>query len=90
MSATVRVPTPLRSITGSDRVTAEGDTIKEIIDDLDEKYGGVKERLYDENGQIRRFINIYLNDVDIRFRENTDTTVKDGEEISIVPAIAGG
>jgi molybdopterin synthase sulfur carrier subunit len=91
MSVKVRIPTPLRSLTnGSEEVSVEGGSIKEIIDNLEAKHNGFKERLCDENGQIRRFINIYLNDEDIRFKDNQETEVSDGDQISIVPAIAGG
>jgi molybdopterin synthase sulfur carrier subunit len=91
MSVKVRIPTPLRSLTnGSEEVVVEGSSIKEVIDNLETKHKGFKERLCDENGQIRRFINFYLNDEDIRFKDNQDTTVDDGDQISIVPAIAGG
>ena len=68
----------------------EGSSIKEVIDNLETNHKGFKERLCDENGQIRRFINFYLNDEDIRFKDNQDTPVNDGDQISIVPAIAGG
>lgn len=91
MSVTVRIPTPLRTLTkDADEITAQGSTIKEVIEDLELNYNGIKERICDENGQIRRFINLYLNDEDIRFLESQDTPVKDGDQISIVPAIAGG
>jgi molybdopterin synthase sulfur carrier subunit len=91
MSVKVRIPTPLRSLTnGSEEVVVEGNSIKEVIDNLETSHKGFKERLCDENGQIRRFINFYLNDEDIRFKDNQDTTVNDGDQISIVPAIAGG
>ncbi len=91
MPVKVRIPTPLRSLTnGEEEVTVEGKSIQEVIDNLETKFGGFKERLCDENGQIRRFINFYLNDEDIRFKDNQDTVVNDGDQISIVPAIAGG
>lgn len=91
MPVKVRIPTPLRSLTnGSEEVTVEGNSIKEVIDNLETNYNGFKERLCDENGQIRRFINFYLNDEDIRFKDNQETSVNDGDQISIVPAIAGG
>lgn len=91
MPVTVRVPTPLRPLTGNtEQVEAKGSSIKEIINDLESRYPGVKNRLCDEKGQIRRFINVYVNDEDIRFQKNQDTPVKDGDRISIVPAIAGG
>ena len=91
MSVKVRIPTPLRSLTnGSEEVIVEGNSIKEVIDNLETNYNGFKARLCDEKGQIRRFINFYLNDEDIRFKDNQDTPVNDGDQISIVPAIAGG
>ncbi len=91
MPVKVRIPTPLRSLTnGEEEVTVEGKTIQEVIDNLETNFSGFKERLCDENGQIRRFINFYLNDADIRFKDNQKTTVNDGDQISIVPAIAGG
>ncbi len=91
MPVKVRIPTPLRSLTsGSEEVIVEGNSIKEVIDNLETNHKGFKERLCDEKGQIRRFINFYLNDEDIRFKDNQDTPVNDGDQISIVPAIAGG
>ncbi len=91
MPVKVRIPTPLRSLTnGEEEVTVEGKSIQEVIDNLETNFGGFKERLCDENGQIRRFINFYLNDEDIRFKDNQETAVNDGDIISIVPAIAGG
>ena len=91
MPVKVRIPTPLRSLTnGEEEVTVDGKSIQEVIDSLETNFSGFKERLCDENGQIRRFINFYLNDEDIRFKDNQETTVNDGDQISIVPAIAGG
>jgi molybdopterin synthase sulfur carrier subunit len=91
MPVKVRIPTPLRSLTnGEEEVTVEGKSIQEVIDNLETNFSGFKERLCDENGQIRRFINFYLNDEDIRFKDNQETAVNDGDQISIVPAIAGG
>ena len=89
--ATVRIPTPLRKLTnGQEEVSAAGATIGEILTDLEQHYPGMKERLCDDKGQVRRFVNIFANDEDIRFLQNLDTPVKDKDEISIVPAIAGG
>ena len=89
--ATVRIPTPLRKLTnGKEEVAAAGTTIGQIIADLEKNYPGIKDRLCDEEGQVRRFVNIFANDEDIRFLQNLDTPVKDSDEISIVPAIAGG
>ena len=91
MSIIVRIPTPLRKITdGKDEVNAEGSTVGEVINDLEAKHSGLKERICEDNGELRRFVNLYLNDEDIRFENNLDTAVKDGDEISIIPAIAGG
>jgi sulfur-carrier protein len=91
MPVSVRIPTPLRTLTkGADEVKVNGNNIKDIIENLEASYKGIKERICDEKGQIRRFINFYLNDEDIRFMDNLNTPVKDGDNISIVPAIAGG
>jgi molybdopterin synthase sulfur carrier subunit len=91
MPTTVRIPTPLRKLTGENEVvTAEGASIGEILNNLEKSYPGLAERICDENGNIRRFVNIFLNDEDIRFLNDKETPVKDGDEISIVPAIAGG
>jgi molybdopterin synthase sulfur carrier subunit len=91
MALRVRIPTPLRKITkGQDEVTAEGNTVAEVIDDLEKNYPGLKERICEGDGKLRRFVNVYLNDEDIRFKNNMDTEVKDQDELSIIPAIAGG
>lgn len=91
MAITVRIPTPLRRLTQNlAEVEAEGKDIQTIIENLDADYPGMKERICDEGGNIRRFVNIYLNDEDIRFLDGQETTVADGAEISIIPAIAGG
>ena len=91
MAIKVRIPTPLQKITQNKaEVEATGKTIKEILVSLDKNYSGLKDRLYDEQGQLRRFINFYVNDEDIRFLQGENTVVKEGDEISIVPAIAGG
>lgn len=91
MAITVRVPTPLRRITnGQGEVQVQASTIKEAIEKLEEVYPGFKERLVDEQGEVRRFVNLYLNDEDIRFLKGLDTELKDGDVLSIVPAIAGG
>jgi molybdopterin synthase sulfur carrier subunit len=90
MAIMVRIPTPLRTLTaGKDEVEAKGSTVREVIDDLERKYPGMKDRLCDDKG-VRRFVNIYQNEEDIRFLDALDTSVKDGDSISIVPAIAGG
>ncbi len=91
MSVKVRVPTPLMKLTNNQsEVTAEGTTISEILNNLESQFAGIKDRICDENGTPRRFINIYLNEEDIRFLDGESTAVKDGDEISIIPAIAGG
>ena len=91
MAVKVRVPTPLMKLTDNQsEVTAEGATISEILNNLESQFAGIKERICDENGAPRRFINIYLNEEDIRFLEGESTAVKEGDEISIIPAIAGG
>ena len=91
MSVRVRVPTPLRKLTqGADEVDVQGDTVKSLVDDLELKFPGIKERICDETGKVRRFVNVYVNGDDIRFLQNLETSVKDGDSISIVPAIAGG
>ncbi len=87
----VRIPTPLRPMTGGkNEVEIAGNTIAEIIDNLGTAHPGIKERLYDEEGEVRRFINIYVNEEDIRFLTGKDTPLKDGDQVSIIPAIAGG
>ena len=91
MPVQVRIPTPLRKLTaGRDVVEAAGATVGAIIDNLEKNCPGLKERLCDEQGKVRRFVNIFLNDEDIRFLSSLQTAVKDGDEIAIVPAIAGG
>jgi len=91
MGVTVRIPTPLRKFTGGkEQVEVRGATISEVIDDLELNFPGMKEKLYDDSGSIRKFLNIYLNDEDIRFMESVNTPVKDGDSISLIPAIAGG
>ncbi|MGA3172397.1 MAG: MoaD/ThiS family protein [Chthoniobacteraceae bacterium] len=88
---TIRIPTPMRKLTNDQElVQAAGANIGELIDDLEKSFPGIKERLCDQNGNVRRFVNIFLNDEDIRFLDNKATAVKEGDEISIVPAIAGG
>ncbi|MFQ5560442.1 MAG: ubiquitin-like small modifier protein 1 [Nitrospinota bacterium] len=91
MAINVRVPSPLQKLTnGNATVESEGATVQEVFNVLEEKFPGMKERLYDDNGTLRRFINIYVNEEDIRFLKGDETAVKDGDEISIIPAIAGG
>ena len=91
MAVKVRIPTPLMKLTDNQaEVSAEGGSISEVINNLENQFNGIKERICDENGSPRRFINIYINEEDIRFLEGENTAVKDGDEISIIPAIAGG
>jgi sulfur-carrier protein len=91
MTIPVRIPTPLRKLTlNQEVVEAEGATIREVIDSLENNYPGLKERICDDQDRIRRFVNIFLNDEDIRFLKESETPVKSGDEVSIVPAIAGG
>jgi molybdopterin synthase sulfur carrier subunit len=87
----VRIPTPLRPLTkGQGEVDATGANIAEMIDNLNESHPGLKDRLCDESGELRRFVNVYVNEEDIRFLKGKETVLKDGDEVSIVPAIAGG
>ena len=87
----VRIPTPLRKLTGElEVVQAAGATIAEVLHSLDQAFPGLKERICDDAGQVRRFVNVFVNDEDIRFLEESATPVKETDEISIVPAIAGG
>ncbi len=89
--AIVRIPTPLRRLTnGNAEVEADGATIAELIDNLESNYEGLKKRICDENGTVRRFVNIYINDEDIRFLDNADTELEPDDVVSIIPAIAGG
>ena len=91
MPMLVRIPTPLRAVTkGSAEVQGSGTTVAELIEDLERSYPGLKERLVDDSGDLRRFVNIYVNQEDIRFLDNKATALKDGDEVAIVPAIAGG
>lgn len=87
----VRIPTPLRPLTGGkSEVEAMASNIQSMIESLNTQFPGLKDRMCDDKGEIRRFVNIYLNEEDIRFLKGKDTPLKDGDEISIVPAIAGG
>jgi molybdopterin synthase sulfur carrier subunit len=91
MEIHVRIPTPLKKLTGErDVIKGQGKTVGEVLVWLTETYPGLKGMLRDERGKVRRFINIYLNDEDIRFIQNLETPVKEGDQISIIPAIAGG
>lgn len=91
MAIKVRIPTPLRKLTnGADEVMANGSNVSEIINDIERNYPGIKERICETDGNLRRFVNIYLNDEDIRFKNNLETTLTENDELSIIPAIAGG
>jgi len=91
MSVHVRIPTPLRRFTGgAEEVSASGGTVAVLVHDLEQRHPGIKERICDDEGKVRRFVNIFVNGDDIRFLNNLDTAIKDGDEVSIVPAIAGG
>jgi molybdopterin synthase sulfur carrier subunit len=87
----VRIPTPLRKYTGgAEAVQAEGTSVAGLVADLDKRHPGIRERICDETGAVRRFVNIFVNGEDIRFLQNIETAVKAGDEVSVVPAIAGG
>lgn len=91
MSVKVRIPSPLRNYTnGADVVETTGSSVGEVLGSLKSKAAGIETRLFKAEGQLNRFVNIYVNDEDIRFLKNLETPVKEGDEISIVPAIAGG
>ncbi|KAA1280136.1 MAG: MoaD/ThiS family protein [SAR202 cluster bacterium] len=91
MGVLVRIPTPLRKMTnGQDKVEVTESILSVMIDNLESEYPGFKERLIDENGELRYFVNIYLNGEDVRFLSGLSTDTKEGDEISIVPAVAGG
>ncbi len=90
MATTVRIPTPLRTLTaGEESVQIEGANVRELLENLEQNHPGIRERLLDEKG-VRRFINIYVGDEDIRFLDGLDTALNGKDEVSIVPAIAGG
>ena len=91
MGVMVRIPTPLRRLTnGQDRATVEDGSLREIISSLEEQFPGMKERLCDDQGELRSFVNMYVNGEDIRFLNGLDTSTKAGDEVSVVPAVAGG
>jgi len=91
MAMRVRVLISLRKFTqGADEVIAQGNNVRTLVEDLEKNFPGIKERICDETGKIRRFVNVYVNGDDIRFLQNLDTALKEGDNISIVPAIAGG
>jgi molybdopterin converting factor small subunit len=90
MTVRVHIPTPMRQHTQNQAVVeANGTTVQAVLDDLGRKFAGLSQRVFD-NGQVRRFVNVYLNDEDIRYLDNLATPVKDGDELSIIPAVAGG
>jgi len=91
MNSEVRIPAPLRRLTnGQDKITAEGDTLQEIIDFLEQNFPDIKSRICNEDGEIRNFVNIYINEENVRFLNGISSKINDGDEISIVPAVAGG
>lgn len=91
MAVAVKIPTPLRGLTkNQDRVQADGSSLAEAINGLDGTFPGLKERLCDEQGELRRFVNVYVNGEDVRFLSGLQTPLKQGDEVSIVPAVAGG
>jgi molybdopterin converting factor small subunit len=91
MSASIRIPTILRTYTGgAAEVTVTGSTLRESISDLDMQCPGIAARVLDDAGALRRFVNVYINDDDVRFLDNLDTPILDGAQISIIPAVAGG
>jgi molybdopterin synthase sulfur carrier subunit len=91
MSITVRVPTTLRPLTGGEsEVSVAGSTVGEVLGNLDEAHPGFKDKIFDENGELRRFVNVFVADDDVRFLDGLATAVPDGETLSIIPAVAGG
>ena len=91
MAAKVRIPAPLRKLTQDKAVVeVDGKTIQDLLNSLEKNYPGLKDRICDESGQIRRFVNVFINGEDIRFKDGPNTVVAEGAEVSIIPAIAGG
>ena len=91
MAVLVRIPTPLRAMTkGAAEVQTAAETVGALIDDLERQFPGLRERLVEDGGELRRFINVYVNQEDIRFLQGAETALKSGDEVAIVPAIAGG
>ena len=91
MSIMVRIPTPLRRLTnGQDKVDVEADSLGGVIDAMNEQYPGLRDRICDDQGQLRNFVNVYVNGEDVRFLQGLDTPTTAGDEISVVPAVAGG
>jgi molybdopterin synthase sulfur carrier subunit len=88
---TVLIPTPLREYTdGASEVTAEGETVNDILQNLNDRFEGLEDRIYDDDGEMQDFINVYYNDEDIRHLEGLETSIEDGAELSLIPAVAGG
>jgi len=91
LSVHVRVPTILRTYTGGEsEVTAEGGTLSEVLDSLDSSYSGIRGRIVDDAGELRRFVNVYVGNDDVRFLDGLATATPDGTQISVIPAVAGG
>ena len=91
MSVSVKIPTPLRRVTGGvAQVDGDGATVRDLIEDLERRYPGIRERLCDEAGELRRFVNVFVGDEDIRFLDGLETKLDEGAEVSIIPAVAGG
>jgi molybdopterin converting factor small subunit len=91
VSVSVRIPTILRTYTGGEsEVSASGATLAEVLDDLDARYAGIKGRILDEAGSLRRFVNVYVGNDDVRFLDHLETPTPDGTQVSVIPAVAGG
>lgn len=91
MSIVVRIPTPLRRLTGGlDKVEVEGASLQGVIDAMNQEYPGIRERICDDNGDLRNFVNVYVNGEDVRFLQGLETPTNSGDEVSVVPAVAGG
>jgi molybdopterin converting factor small subunit len=91
MSVSVRIPTILRTYTGGEsEVSAEGATLSDVLDHLESSYTGIRARILDDNGDLRRFVNVYVGNDDVRFLDNLATATPDGTQISVIPAVAGG
>ncbi len=91
MTVSIRIPTTLRNLTeGASEVSVEGSTVGEVLDNLESAHPGFKERILNEDGEIRRFVNVFLDDEDTRYLQGTQTTVASGQTLSLVPAVAGG
>lgn len=91
MAVSIKIPTPLRALTlNKDTISAEGATLQDVVANLERDFPGMRERLCDDTGELRRFVNIYVNGEDVRFLQGLSTTLSEGDEVSIVPAVAGG